>query len=211
MEEYQKVQRRHERIQAKEAATAAAAAPKAPRKRRCPPDAAKAAEPKSGTALEAAGVPARGAKKQKREAVQAATPEKPVGKGRSIGATPRMKELVRRSRARVMESEAAEGRSPLPKHLQNLKLLQEIPVEPFRSQLPDVHGKKSFTLQPDLTGSSIGVILSTGSFYVSRCDIPRDLPSKLASIMPKMDKKNGMSLGWRKFQSTLQAYLGCPC
>lgn len=141
-----------------------------------------------------------------------ATPE--VKKRALIAATPKQKEMVRRTRERVSQTEghavepSAPAQGPQDKVRANLDLLKA--AKAF--QVPQLgQGKKSFTMQPDgPDGCSIGILLLTASFYVAKVSFPEGLERKyptLAGAFPKPDKKAGMSLGWRKFTSVKQA---CP-
>ena len=141
-----------------------------------------------------------------------ATPE--VKKRAFVAATPKQKEMVRRTRERVSQEggrapePSAPAQGPEGKIRANLDLLKA--AKAF--QVPSLgQGKKSFTMQPDgPDGCSIGVLLLTASFYVGKVSFPEGFEQKypkLAGDFPKPDKKQGMSLGWRKFTSVKQA---CP-
>ena len=118
-------------------------------------------------------------------------------------ATPRQKTMLVRSRARLDLEQKGSPPAPVSKAVQNYREL--CAKKPFKvSEIAD--GKKSFTLQPSgETGSSIGVILTTGSFYVGKVELPENLPGHVVTLLPKSDKKGGMSLGWKKFKNVNEA------
>lgn len=147
-------------------------------------------------------------------------------------ATPKQKEMVkkRREAAHAAASQGDGNGSSLPaqdglpppvaprvendqKCKDNLQLMLNCGALFSEHKLPGINeGKKSFTLHsphnPD-EGSSIGVILSSGSFYIYKAYIPNvmHLQNQYGEGTFHTDKKGGVSLGWNRCGDVDQASL----
>ena len=148
-------------------------------------------------------------------------------------ATPRQKEMLKRTRAKVAETtetagshaekdEKAKSAKDAAMHAkvhENYELLRGLPefsadcsYFPSFDNNPDM---KSFTVNPygELQGSkkSIGAVLFRTSFYVYKANIPEGFQELLTRKGVKAhvhaDAHGGCSLGWKRFQSLKQA---CP-
>lgn len=162
------------------------------------------------------------------------TPEKVQSKRKAgLVATPRQKEMIRRTRSKVtseaeaskVPSAAAAAASEPPasdaprvrgvdvgKCVANLQLMLDVAKVFQGHDLPKIEEqKKSFTLQSADEGasSSIGVILASGTFYVSKA-LPQKVEELKSQHGPKsfvLDRKGGISLGWKRMGSVKEAFL----
>lgn len=155
------------------------------------------------------------------------TPLKPAppsrGKPRVV-ATPRMKRLASR-RQDLPPAGKSEAMEPAPakkprvseattqaKLAQHYSFLKGADAALKLFILPSDETKKSFTQQcPHDSGRSIGVIMTSGVFYVGKAEIPERFAQLMAERkdLPALhlDGKGGCSVNWKRFDSVVQASL----